>query len=402
MIIETNLLPQLSLDVVFSLRKNLYSLKTLEHYETTYNQLFLYLSTNKLTHFGENTGFQFIDEHYGVEKKTQSRSYYTNLRRRISVLFEFYSEGTITSKHLNQELPSLDSLQKIFDSYITEQETRNRAAKTMQHKSEIMKRFFLFLENQKFSSLENLSVDVIYQYLQTKKGYAVSTREGLLYTLRDALQFFSATGACPKELGNLFPQISTHSEDPVPSCFTADELKRILSAVDRSTTIGKRDYAVLLLASFLGIRAGDIRKFKISCIKWASETIEFTQSKTGRFLQLPLLPEVKLAILDYMKNGRPKMDSDYLFLKHSAPYGPMDEHNCFYYVLQKYLDGIELKKRKHGMHSLRFSVAGNMLSNGTSITTICNVLGHTYSDTTKRYLKIDIDNLRKAALEVEV
>ncbi|MFV0343913.1 MAG: tyrosine-type recombinase/integrase [Anaerocolumna sp.] len=216
-----------------------------------------------------------------------------------------------------------------------------------------MKRFFLFWESLKFSSLENLSAEVIYQYLQTKKDYAVSTREGLLYTLRDALQFFAASGECPKDLGKLFPQISIHSEDPVPSYFTANELQRILSAVDRSTPIGKKDYAVLLLAAFLGIRAGDIRIFKISCIKWACEAIEFTQSKTGRFLQLPLLPEVKLAILDYFTNGRPKMDSDYLFLKHSAPYGPMDEHNAFYYILQKYLDGIELKKRKHEMHSLR-------------------------------------------------
>ncbi|NLE25408.1 MAG: tyrosine-type recombinase/integrase [Clostridiaceae bacterium] len=400
--IETNLLPQLSLDVVFSLTENRYSVKTLEHYETTYHQFYLYLTANKLTHFEKTTGFLFIDEHYGAEKKIQSRSYYTNLRRRISVLFEFYAEGVITSKHLNKEIPSLDLLQKVYDLYVTEQEKRNLASKTVQHKSEIMKQFFLFLESLKFSSLEKLSAEVIYQYLQTKKHYAVSTREGLLYTLRDALQFFAASEVCPKDLGKLFPQISTHSEDPVPSCFTLDELKRILSAVDRSTPIGKRDYAVLLLAAFLGIRAGDIRIFKISCIKWSSEAIEFTQSKTGRFLQLPLLPEVKLAILDYIKNGRPKMNSDYLFLKHSAPYGPMDEHNCFYYILQKYLDGIELKKRKHGMHSLRFSAAGNMLSNGAPITTICNVLGHTYSDTTRRYLKIDIDNLRKAALEVDV
>ena len=157
-----------------------------------------------------------------------------------------------------------------------------------------------------------------------------------------------------------------------------------------------------MLAAFLGIRAGDISRLGMSSIKWESESIEFIQSKTGRFLQLPLLPEIKFAILDYLKDSRPKTESDNIFVKHRAPYTPFSEMNSFYHVLNKYLNGIDLKDRKHGLHSLRFSVASNMLSNGTPITTICNVLGHTYSDTTKQYLKIDIDNLRIAALEVVV
>jgi len=400
--IETNLLPQLSLDMITCLKEMCYSPHTLERYQITHNQFFLYLKEHNHLQFNEEIGFQFIDEHYRTELKEVNDRYFKCLRRRICVLFEFYKEGTISNKRIEKPTYQLASLQWVFDVYVTTQEKRKLALKTMKHKSEAMKCFLNYLENQGFSSLENLTATTIYQYLQTKRDYAISSREGVLYILRDALQLFSAHGLCKPELGKLFPQISTHAEDSVPSCYSPEELKRILSAVDRNTKIGKRDYAVLLLASFLGMRAGDIRELKISSFKWFSDSIEFTQSKTGRYLQLPLLSEVKFAILDYLKNGRPEIDSDFVFLRHSAPHNPLDQHNSLYHVLQKYLGNINLKSRKHGLHSLRFTAAGNMLSNGTPITTICNVLGHTYSDTTKHYLKIDLDSLRKAALEVEL
>ena len=177
-------------------------------------------------------------------------------------------------------------------------------------------------------------------------------------------------------------------------------MRTILLSVDRSTISGKRDYAVLLLATFLGIRAGDIRDMKINNIKWGSGIIEFTQSKTKKFLQLPMPNEVKFALLDYLKNARPKVESDYLFIKLRAPYQVYASGNSFSYIVKKYLGEIDLNERKQGLHSLRFSAAGNMLSQGVNIVTICNVLGHSYSDTTNHYLKIDIDQLRKAALEV--
>lgn len=400
--IQTHLLPSLSAYVVSYLEENKYSDKTLEHYRCTYNQLYRYLNEKHLSEFNQELGIIFIDEHYKNAKEFSCRSYYSNLKRRIFVLFEYHNTASVTTKRFSIHVRELLHLRESMNQYTIEQQKRSLAAKTIDNKIKLTKDFLCYLEDNGFNSLESLSVSAIYEYLGTKKESAVSTREGILYVLRDALSFFSEQNFCNPELKKLFPQISTHSEDPVPSCFTPAELKMILSSVDRSTPIGKRDYTILVISSFLGLRAGDIREFKIGSIKWGDASIEITQSKTGQFLQLPLLDEIKFAILDYLKNGRPKTNSDFLFLRHSAPYEPFESHNCFYYVINKYLHTIELNGRKHGIHALRFSAAGNMLSNGTPITTICNILGHTYSNTTKKYLKIDIDNLRKAALEVEV
>jgi len=216
----------------------------------------------------------------------------------------------------------------------------------------------------------------------------------------DFLKSFSKTGLCNESLGNLFPQISTRAESPIPSWFTPQEMRTILLSVDRSTRVGKRDYAILLLATFLGIRAGDIRDMKISYIKWGTGIIEFTQSKTKKFLQLPMPNEVKLALLDYLKNARPEVQSDHLFIRFRTPHHEYASGNSFNYIVKKYLGEINLNERKQGLHTLRFSAAGNMLSQGVSIVTICNVLGHSYSDTTNHYLKIDIGQLKKASLEV--
>lgn len=399
--IETQLLPQLSQDLVSYMAENQYAGKTLVHYRCTHNQFLLYLNGKNLHSFDLKTGISFLDEHYSRERKTFSRQYYTNLLRRIYLLFEFYENGKISTKRLTSGKDGLHSMQWVLDVYDSEQQKRGLAKATLESKKKMVATFLMFLESLGYSSLEMLKAEDVYHYLESKKEYTVSTREGVLYTLRGALKLFADSGFCSLELKKLFPQISTHPEEPVPSCFSTDELRSILHSVDRSTKIGKRDYAVLLLASFLGIRAGDIRLLKVSSIKWESGTIEFTQSKTGRFLQLPLLPEVKLGILDYMKNSRPKSDLDYLFLKQCAPFGPFSWNSNLYYVLQKYLGGVDLKGRRHGLHSLRFSAAGNMLSGGTPITTICNVLGHGYSDTTRHYLKIDVENLRRVALEVE-
>lgn len=400
--INTCTLSDLAYSILQYLAEKKYSNQTQEQYRGTYNQLLNYLVKKSIDVFDIQDCMLFINHHYSAGKPAVCRSHYTNLVRRISILFEFNKHRKIITKRFIPHKAKLTSLQETYEYYCKIQEQRGLAIKTMESKCSGTKKFLLFLESKSVKNISEMTVEDIYAFIDTKKDYAVSTKEYILYTLRDALKIFADNGLCDLSIRKLFPQISTHSESPIPSSFTPEELRKILSSVDRSSSIGKRDYAVLLLASFLGIRAGDIREMKLCYVKWHSDVIEFTQSKTGRFLQLPIPLEVKLALLDYLKNGRPTSDSEFIFIKHSAPYGAFASHNSLGYILKKYLEDIEINGRKKGLHSLRFSAAGNMLSNGTPITTICNVLGHCYLDTTNNYLKFDLCQLKKAALEVNV
>ena len=137
-------------------------------------------------------------------------------------------------------------------------------------------------------------------------------------------------------------------------------------------------------------------------IDWSRREISFVQSKTGDAVTMSMPDEVFYALLDYIKNARPDCVHDEILISFNAPVRPFCGRT-FYEVLQKYLcaAGIEPETgQKHGLHSLRSSLASNMLRDGTPMPVISNVLGHRYADTTSVYLKLDLDGLRMAALEV--
>lgn len=135
---------------------------------------------------------------------------------------------------------------------------------------------------------------------------------------------------------------------------------KLLAAIDRGNPSGKRDYAIVLLVARLGIRIGDVNNLKFENIDWRKNNISFVQNKTGNRVTLPLLKDVGWAIIDYVKNGRPKMDSPYLFLTHIPPFKNYAGENHLYATIQKYLSLTDIQdqpRKKRGMHSLRHTLA---------------------------------------------
>lgn len=186
----------------------------------------------------------------------------------------------------------------------------------------------------------------------------------------------------------------------LPSTLTSDQIEKILACVDRESPMGKRDYAILLLASRLGLRVSDIRSLRPSAIDWEKHELRITQIKTGEPLVLPLSADVGWAIIDYMKNARPVSDAPEIFLRAVAPYVSL--HNLDN-ILIRYMRLAKIPYERlphHGLHTLRHSLATHMLEEEIPITTIQGVLGHLSIETTERYTGIDVVQLKKCALEV--
>ena len=235
-----------------------------------------------------------------------------------------------------------------------------------------------------------------------KPRYSSVSRGNILYTVRDFLRYCVAEGIISEKMPNLIATFNNGLNEKMPSCYSKEEVEHILQSVDRNTTTGKKDYAILLLAAKLGLRASDIIRIELENIKWDAGVIEFYQQKSGHFTQLPLIEEIQYALLDYLKNSRPQTTFRNVFVRERAPVVPYEESVIIFNIVSSYIKraGIEVGKKHHGPHSLRHSMASNLLEEKTPLPVIAAALGHSSTKNTSRYLRIDIELLRSVALEV--
>ena len=176
----------------------------------------------------------------------------------------------------------------------------------------------------------------------------------------------------------------------------------IMEQIDTSTNTGKRDKAIISLGATTGLRAIDIVKLKLTDIDWLRGEIHVIQSKTEGVLYLPLLPETGEAIKDYILNARPKTDVQEIFLREKAPFISMSSGVAIGYLFDSYSKKAGIERSPFdgkGFHGLRRRLARNMLTSGTPVTTIAQVLGHTNIQATKQYLSLDSQNLKECALD---
>ena len=190
----------------------------------------------------------------------------------------------------------------------------------------------------------------------------------------------------------------------MPTTYSEEEISRIIAAVDRSSPVGKRDYLVLLLAAEYGWRAGDIISFKFNQIDWKKNTISFDQSKTDVPVEFPLLASVGNAIIDYLKYGRPDSEvPEVIVAAKGCTRGLPLASPTIHSIVSRYMRAAHIthwQEKKHGPHSLRHSLATNLLKKNISMPVISTVLGHQRTETTKIYLKVDIDRLGKCTLPI--
>lgn len=276
--------------------------------------------------------------------------------------------------------------------------------KTAQHHRYRLGSFFKFL-NEKNKSIADVDSIFVISYLTgLRSEKSLFERYATIMTLRAFFRYLCSNGflsdnnisrweailALPKYLPN-----------KIPSVYTEEEVNRILSSIDRTSALGKRNYAMILLAARYGLRASDIIGLRHCNIDWDLNVIKVRQAKTGKEIELPLFEEIGSSIIDYLKYGRPKSDLPYIFLTHGVRTGVMKTttlSGCVANAMRS--AGIDSTGKRKGTHTLRHSLASNLLKANEGIPVISEILGHESTDTTKIYLQIDTGQLLKCALEV--
>jgi integrase len=224
------------------------------------------------------------------------------------------------------------------------------------------------------------------------------SKEGFVIPVRSFLKYLFKKGLHVHDLSLIVPTVRRPQR--VPSVYSKQETERILSGIDRSTPAGRRDYAVILLALRLGIRGGDIIQLKTGDINCEAHTIEFVQEKTLVPQRLELLPEVEEAPAAYLAERDNPQCRPYIFLSAKAPFKPL-YRGAVYVAVAKHIKaaGIDAGERKRGSHAMRMTLASELAAESVPYDAIRRILGHESPESIKHYVKLDIEMLRKCALD---
>lgn len=221
----------------------------------------------------------------------------------------------------------------------------------------------------------------------------------MVSTLRSVLRYLHGSGHLPLDLASTIKGPKIHALEGIPSTIRPDNVQRALEALkqDRSP-LGRRDYAIWMLLTTYGLRAGEITGLRLSDIDWRHERLQIRHTKTGAFSAMPLLRGPADALFDYLRHGRPTTRARAVFLRSQAPYRAL----CSLHgVVTRRLAVVGVfPTGKRGAHLLRHSRAVSLLRGGVPLKVIGDILGHRAERSTAPYLKLAIEDLRSVALDL--
>lgn len=264
--------------------------------------------------------------------------------------------------------------------------------------------FLKFLDSNRITFLKEIGQPLITKFILSQNHLKTTTLATSVSSIRSFLRYLCIKDQIPENLVQEIHCIRVLNDCHIPAVWKDDDVITLLSAIDRKTTLGKRDYAILLLAIKLGMRVSDIRALCLENILWREERIDYKQSKTGDSLSLPLTKEIGNAIIDYLQNGRPTSQYRQIFLRAKAPLTPFSRNSNLHSLIATYRKKTGLINQKQGscgMHSLRHTLASNLLEANVPLETIAGILGHNSIETTRIYTKVSVEMLRNAALDPE-
>lgn len=347
---------------------------------------------------------EFVRDSFGFDYYNTTSRFQTILRRPLLILFEFEEFGSYKKTHQRGSTTQIPLIfETVYREYVGHVNCMPVGIKTRERKIWSFTKYLEYLEAAGIRSLSEIRHDTVHEYIASLDSYAPATLRVTRTNLREAYDWMYEKKYVPFSGRQMFPLIRKDPRNKLLSHYSKEEVRQLLSCIDTDTASGKCMYAAICLMAYLGMRAGDVITLRFCDIDWAKETISYAQQKTGTPLSLPLLDEVKFPLADYIRNGRHESaDPEYVFVTMYAPYTRYTCTSSLFRMVEKCMQtaGISYEGRHHGPHSLRHSLATNMLSENVPISAISNIMGHSSTRTTEIYLTVDETHLKEISLEV--
>ena len=377
------------------------SSETVKNYRRYFNMINKFCQRNDFVRFSDEefevfTQFQ-LDRH---KKGEIIFTYFRVLRKAATILADCWSgkelkwKSEIINKKTLSESYEL-ALQK-FEEFLVQ----SLALGTVRFMLGIARQFLFFLEKQGLCDLQSIKLEDVRQFIISVAPRNQNSMPRLVGVVKKFVSFLNDYG-CSINVEKLTIFTIPKRRKALP-CFAVKEINALLSAIDTSNPIGKRDYAILKIAIGTGLRAVDIRNLKLTDVDWRGNQIFVVQSKTGRSIVLPLLADFGNPLADYILTGRPASDSPYIFLRHLKPHDKLSI-SIGNAIIQRYQNKAGISRKAYDgktFHSFRRKMGKRLLKAEMPIATIAQILGHTNIQSVKPYIALNDDMLRACCMDI--
>jgi site-specific recombinase XerD len=315
------------------------------------------------------------------------------LKRWLSVLRE---EGAIAPAAL-QPLTEHDRIFKEFDAYLRIE--RGLAPKSIVRHLPVIRGFLHEVCPAGDDDLGKIGQEDVIGYIERHaRDWSPRTGQAMCWSLRAFLGYLHHRGLNPRALASCVPSMRRWKLATLPTYLSAAQVQKALDGCDRATAMGRRDYAILMMLAKLGLRADEVATLTLDDIDWrASEML--VRAKGRQRARMPIPRDVGVAVVAYLRNGRPKSSCRRLFVRIPAPHVGFASGCAITMIAKAALDRVGIEGCAHrGAHIFRHSLATELLRRGTTLSEIGQLLRHESHDTTRIYAKVDIEALRTLSL----
>jgi site-specific recombinase XerD len=258
---------------------------------------------------------------------------------------------------------------------------------------------FANLDGRAIAKLQVAEIDRFFTACSSRLALKTLTR--VVCTLRSFLRFLYSSGRIPRNLAEAVAYPRLRRRDVPPRALPWSDVRRILRAINRKTRAGRRDYALLLTMAAYGLGAGEAQGLTLDSMDWRHRRLHVVRPKTGRQIDLPLLPGVAQTLAAYLRHGRPRhCTTRALFVRMRAPHIGFQSSGAIRHILQKHARAAGISAPFLGSHVLRHSHATRQIDQGASATVVGDILGHRRPESTSVYVRVAMQRLRGMALPV--
>jgi site-specific recombinase XerD len=341
-----------------------------------------------------------LDEHmvarylrHRAKKQSIQRTDRAALKRWLSVLRD---AGMIAPSTLSPVTPQ-EQIFAEFGGYL--QRERGLASRTIINHLPTIRRFLCEVCPAGVEHLGKINhADVVRYVERHARDGTPGFGKGMCSSLRVFFRYLHHKGLNPLPLAGCVPSIRQWKLANLPTYLSTEQVQNVLDGCDRASTIGRRDYAILMMLAKLGLRANEVATLTLDDIDWRSGEM-CIRAKGRQRVGMPIPPDVGAAVAAYLRDRRPKSSCRRLFLRTVTPRVGFASGCAITMIAKTALERAGIRGfARQGAHIFRHSLATSLLRSGATLSEIGQLLRHKSHDTTRIYAKVDIDALRTLSL----